>query len=397
MVNETDSRRCPPWGWIVVGGAVLAVSAAVLAPRWVVAEEADQDAAARAERKAATSAFLRLVRNDQGEPAALETAIVHYVPRDCGRQGPTVDLIAAVHIGEKEYYEQLNRRFADYDVVLYELVAPEGTRIERGDTRNRHPVSALQRGMKNLLELSFQLEEIDYTAKNLLHADMSPEQFAESMRTRGESMWSMFLRMMGYAMAQQGKSGKGPSDLELLMALFNPNRAMALKRVLAEQFEDMEGSMLAIEGPEGSTLISERNKVAIEKLQQQLDAGRQKVAIFYGAGHMSDFQTRLKEQFGLAPVKTDWLVAWNLKRGRRPAAQPDAAPSAKNTDGAAPADNPKTPADKPQSRADQTEPPGDKPEPAADKTRPAGDKPQPAGADAEPSGDETQPPGAETR
>lgn len=379
MVETTDPKRRPARWWIAMGVAALAACSAALVAGRVVADDGDGSSEDREARKAATSAFLRLARDDRGEPVSLETAIVHHVPQDCGRQGPTVDLIAAVHIGEKEYYERLNRRFADYDVVLYELVAPEGTRIERGETRNRHPVSALQRGIKNVLELSFQLEEIDYTAKNLVHADMSPEQFAESMRTRGESMWSMFLRVMGYAMARQGKPGGGPSDVELLMALFNPNRAMAVKRVLAEQFEDMEGSMLAIEGPEGSTLISQRNKVALEKLQQQLDAGRQKVAIFYGAGHMSDFQNRLKEQFGLAPVKTDWLVAWDLRGKTKPPKKPDTPDDDK--------DGHDAPGAGTKARAET--------KPLAAGAEPTGDGAQPPGGEAKSSGAEAAPPGAD--
>ena len=43
-----------------------------------------------------------------------------------------VDLIGAVHVGEKAYYEALNKQFEDYDAVLYELVAPEGTRVPKG-------------------------------------------------------------------------------------------------------------------------------------------------------------------------------------------------------------------------------------------------------------------------
>jgi hypothetical protein len=78
---------------------------------------------------AATSApgpkFLRLKRDDQGTVTALETAIVHYVPKDGDRGGLSVDLIGAVHIADKAYYDQLNKTFEQYDVLLYELVAPE--------------------------------------------------------------------------------------------------------------------------------------------------------------------------------------------------------------------------------------------------------------------------------
>ena len=258
------------------------------------------------------SRFIRLVRDAKKAPAALEAAIVRFTPTDRGKKGPTVDLVAAVHVAEKSYYRQLNREFGGYDAVLYELVAPKGAKVSKGG-RSDSAVSMLQNGMKNMLELEFQLEQIDYSRKNMVHADMSPEEFARSMRRRGESVLSMFLRMLGYAIARQnGKSGSA-SDVQLLMALFDKNRAMALKRVMAEQFEDMEGMLIGLDGPDGSTIISERNKVALKVLRKQLAAGKKKVAIFYGAGHMPDLQRRLRDEFGLTPVDTRWLVAWNLK------------------------------------------------------------------------------------
>ncbi len=258
--------------------------------------------------------FLRLTKDDDGSPVALEAAVMSYGPKDPGRGGLTVDLISAVHIAEKTYYKELNRRFRQYDAVLYELVAPEGAQIPEGGERGgSNPISMMQGFMTDFLELEFQLEAIDYTRDNFVHADMSPEQFAETMRRRGESIFQVFLRMMGYAMARQGQEPLGSGDLQLVMALFSKNRALALKRVLAEQFEDLEGSLTAISGPEGSTLITERNKVALEVLRKQIAEGKQKLAIFYGAGHMFDFEQRLQEDFGLVPVSTRWLVAWNLK------------------------------------------------------------------------------------
>ncbi len=258
--------------------------------------------------------FLRLTRDKDNTPLALETPIVRYASANGGRRTSTVDLVAAVHIAEKSYYEQLNREFEGYDAVLYELVAPEESSAPRpGDPGGNHPISLLQNGMKDLLALEFQLKGIDYTRKNMVHADMSPDQFAESMRNRGESAMTMLVRMLGYALTRQSESTGGVSDGRLLLALFDKNRALALKRVLAEQFENSEGAMTALEGPAGSTLISGRNTVALEVLRKEIAAGKRKIAIFYGAAHMPDLQKRLRSEFGLTPTGIRWLVAWNLK------------------------------------------------------------------------------------
>ncbi len=257
--------------------------------------------------------FIRLLRDADENPIALQVAIVRCASTDRTRRRLTVDLVAAVHVAEKSYFEQLNRAFATYDAVLYELVAPAGTRVPTGGRKSDSPVSALQNGMKHMLELEFQLDVIDYSPNNLVHADMSPKQFADLMQQRGESTFGMFLRMMGYAMARQHASEKGLNNAQLLMALFDKNRALALKRIMAEQFEDMEGALLAVEGPKGSTMISERNKVALKVLGKQIAAGKRKIAIFYGAGHMPDMLKRLRDDFRLKPVETRWLDAWHLK------------------------------------------------------------------------------------
>lgn len=259
--------------------------------------------------------FLRLVRDAENQPIALQTSIVRYAADDDDHKDLTVDLISAVHIGERKYYDELNRRFQDYDALLYELVAPEGARVPRGGAKSDHALSKMQTGMKDLLELDFQLDHIDYHQKNFIHADMSPDEFSRTMARRGESIWTIVLRMLSKGMERQAKQGGGTSDAEILMALFDRNRALALKRVLAEQFEDMEGAMSAFNGPDGSTLITERNKKALAVLDKQISKGKKRLAIFYGGGHMADMGQRLVEDFRLKPQKTQWLTAWDLRGG----------------------------------------------------------------------------------
>jgi hypothetical protein len=132
------------------------------------------------------------------------------------------------------------------------------------------------------------------------------------MQDRGETFSAMFARMIGYALANQNESSVAEADL--VLALFNKNRALALKRVVAEQFEQMDWMIGAMDGPKGSTLIGERNKAALEVLRKQMAAGKQKLAIFYGAAHMPDFRQRIEKDFGLRSTGTRWLQAWDLKK-----------------------------------------------------------------------------------
>lgn len=265
--------------------------------------------------------FIRLRRDDQDRPLAMETAVVSYSgPK---YPGVVVDLVGAVHVGDKSYYSELNKLFESYDVLLYELVAPEGTKIPKeGRTEgNAHPIAALQNGMKSILELEHQLECVDYTKKNFVHADMSPAEFAKTMTNRGESFMQMFLRMMGHGMAQQAIAEKkggdsGSADMAILMALFSRDRARQLKIAMAQQFEDLEGQMAIFDGPDGSTIITERNKKAFEVLKAQLAEGKKKIGVFYGAGHLPDMEKRLADDFGLKRDKEQWIVAWTLEKAK---------------------------------------------------------------------------------
>jgi hypothetical protein len=87
---------------------------------------------------------------------------------------------------------------------------------------------------------------------------------------------------------------------------------MALKRVMAEQFEELEVSMAAFNGKDGSTIITERNNVALNKLRDELQAGKKRIAIFYGAGHMPHMEERLIADFGFKRTGERWLTAWDL-------------------------------------------------------------------------------------
>ena len=51
----------------------------------------------------------------------LQTAVTRYE-----KDGVTVDLIGAIHIADKAYYDKLNKLFTSYDSLLFEMVGGEG-------------------------------------------------------------------------------------------------------------------------------------------------------------------------------------------------------------------------------------------------------------------------------
>ncbi|MCU0716306.1 MAG: hypothetical protein MUD03_09270 [Pirellula sp.] len=257
--------------------------------------------------------FLRVDREGK-EPRALQVAIAKYEIVSGPFQGATVDLIGAVHVGTKQYYSDLNQRFRNYDSVLYELVAdPEVNKPNQRAQGGFNPISGLQTGMKEALELSFQLDEVDYSPANFVHADMSPGEFGEDMKKRNDGFIGMFARMMGAGIAVQA-SKKGQQQQAEMMAAMVSKDPIRLRRVMAEQFESMEGQMAGLADKDGkSTLVTERNRKAFEVLQSELEGGKRKLAVFYGAAHLNDMHDRLLKDFQAKPISTDWVDAWPLR------------------------------------------------------------------------------------
>jgi hypothetical protein len=288
---------------------------AVLAPLAALARAQEKAAAGKkaSEAPAEEAKFVRLKRDESKRPLAMETAVMRYTSPE--RPGVEIDLVGAVHVGDKEYYDELNKLFEKYEVVLYELVAPEGTRIPKGGRKgpSMHPIGAVQDGMSTILELSHQLACVDYSKENFVHADMSPDEFAKNMAERGESFFQLFLRMMGTGIAQNAAGAGGANDAQLLMALFAPDRATKLKTIMAQQFETLDGALAVLDGPEGSSILTERNKRCFVVLDKQLAGGKKKIAIFYGAAHLPDMERRLINDYGMKRTDESWLAAWRLQ------------------------------------------------------------------------------------
>ena len=253
--------------------------------------------------------FARVATDGNDDPTALQLAIVTYVP-ETGVAGYSVDLVSAIHIGEKGYYATLNDKFESYDTLLYELVAPQGTIVTR-DTERKGFISNAQMTMTRLLDLSFQLDEIDYTAANFVHADLSGDELSQSMADRNESLYTYFWRVFFASMREYGKDPLGLRDWQMLSAILRDDDDGALKTMLAYELVDLDRIQDVLGEDSDSAVIGARNERAIEVLHSELDSGAKRIGIFYGVGHMPDLEERLL-RMGLVPQQTVWVDAWYL-------------------------------------------------------------------------------------
>ncbi len=308
------------WGVVVL--AILFAPAANLFAE--PSQTKPETTASQAAESKQTTKFIRLRKNMQDEPVAMETAIVRYVPAsDEGEL--TVDLIGVVHVGDKSYYDKLNKEFEQYDALLYELVAPPDKRVP-GERRREDEslVGMLQRMTKVMLDLETQLDHIDYKKDNFVHADLSPDEMAEKIKERGDDGLTLFLGVAADLLRQQNrlalKRERDPdaapafADTDPLTALFDSDGPRKLKLMMAHQFEALEGEDGGLGNTLATILVKDRNEAAMRVFQKEMAKGKKKIGIFYGAAHMPDFERRLKTDFGLKHDSQRWLAAWDLKR-----------------------------------------------------------------------------------
>lgn len=267
--------------------------------------------AAMAEEPA--KSFLRFVEDAKG--ASLQTAITRYQ----NKSGVVVDLVGAIHVADKGYYADLNRRFATYDAVLYELV---GGPMPKGDARELVKrevdprmawLGKMQVTMKNALKLTGQLEGVDYQAKNFVHADMSTDEFYEAKEQKNETFLGLLVKAWKVQSGLE-EDGKGPSQpglVKLMEILCRKDSSDELKRLIGREFDSMEALITGLEADGGTVIVGERNRVALEALDREVARGKRRIAIFYGAAHLPDMQKKLEAK-GYIRGKTEWLKAWDL-------------------------------------------------------------------------------------
>lgn len=257
------------------------------------------------------SDFLRFME-EEPSVARLESAIVSYK----NEAGCRVDLIAVLHLADPAYYDRLELFFRAYDAVLYELIKPENMDwSDREEDFNL--LSNLQRNLCHAMNLEYQLDAIDYSRPNFVHADLTTTQFMKRWEERGESVWKlMWQSIVAQARAMEEGISFETTPEALIEAVRSPDSAAQLKLILAREFQNIENLLacfdMADENGE-SLILGERNRAAIDALEKQMQLGDKNLAIFYGAGHMPDLEIRLKRDLDFVKTGQEWFTAWEIR------------------------------------------------------------------------------------
>lgn len=264
--------------------------------------------------------FIRVFEDENA--SRLQTAVTRYK----GPKGQTVDLIGAVHIGDKKYYTALNESFKKYEVLLFELVGGENlvdgkipeAGEEKGDDIEFKVLRSMTNGMSRYLKLSNQMDHIDYSPKNFVHADLTLKQFEKKQKERGESVFGFAL-----AAAQHAENnGNQPNVARLLASLLagNPD---GIKREMMKTLGNGDDQIAGLAG--NNVIIADRNLKCLKILRKQVRKGRTNLGIFYGAAHFPDMEKRLLEK-GYRKTGQEWMTAWDVPKPAKKEKPAEAAP-----------------------------------------------------------------------
>jgi hypothetical protein len=282
------------------------------------------------------------IRVEETETAThLQTAVVRFTKGEA-----SVELIGAVHIADKNYYEALNQRFEGYEALLFEGIggdkpaaAPEEAPAEAEEAPAEEPAepevaevevpaeeipapkkpakkkekldglhTAYESGAK-WLGLAYQMKVIDYRKANFVHADLSMAEFTALQKERGESLIGFVMKT---GLKKTDKPVKEPSSLKLLVSLVRGDKD-GLKRELVHTLGAGDDQVAALAGD--NVIIGDRNAKCLEVLDREVLAGKKKLGIFYGAAHFPDMEKRLVEG-GWTKTGEEWMTAWEIPKGK---------------------------------------------------------------------------------
>jgi len=262
--------------------------------------------------------YLRTATSTNGS-VALEVALRSFVPRH-GR-GPVVWLVGVTHLGTTNYYAELQRFLDAQSLVLFEGVGATNKQFKmRGD----HGFS-VQDEMARVLGLEFQLKAIDYSRAHFRNADLSLPQLARIFEqatnapagagsaASGQAEFNQLVQVM----EGSGLFG-GLARLSLSLVGASPRLQAATKVALIETLGALPEDLSRVPGMTPglkhllAVLIEERNRTVVARLQSALRARPRpaSVAVFYGAGHMTDLERRMRATLHYRPAEERWLTAF---------------------------------------------------------------------------------------
>lgn len=235
------------------------------------------------------------------------------------RRSPTIWLVSAAHIGETNYYAELQRRLDACELVLFEGIGGAPPKRQPGEAFEPKSTMSLQTSLAESLGLVFQLEAIDYDRPHFTNSDVRVAQIQGMMAQTNSA--GPGKEMQDLMQIMEGTSFTGllmHTGVKLIAA--SPRLQATFKVVFIETLGQLRGDLSQSKAlpPELQRLmtfiIQERNQIVLKDLETALATRRppQAIGIFYGAGHMHDLEKRIAEQLNYRPAEDLWMTAFSV-------------------------------------------------------------------------------------
>lgn len=168
----------------------------------------------------------------------------------------------------------------------------------------------IQKQLAEALGLVFQPEAMNEGGPNWRNSDMSIDQVQDRLEASGASGEQLFRMLSGESF------GAKLAGLVLRFATGNERSRAMMKVMMVEMLgaadEIMAAGMGGMAGGEGlmKVIIEDRNEVVIDDLKGIIsdEPGVKTVGILYGAGHLADMESRIRE-LGYEPADEEWFPA----------------------------------------------------------------------------------------
>ena len=210
------------------------------------------------------------------------TAIKKY-----SKDGKEVSLVGVMHIGEREYYEELTNHIQGADSVLWEKIDASNPQTYEGQKLTQS-MEGLHKYYGNMaraygVDLEYEIIDFENPPENWEHCDMD-------------------IDTLGRELAKYPKELNIIKMCELLgdLGIVTPKEIFKVAVTRKDQKDD-----------EGSVIISKRNDIVKKRIDELLQEDKEKIAILYGAGHMDDLENYLTEK-GFELEEEKWLKAMEI-------------------------------------------------------------------------------------
>jgi hypothetical protein len=219
---------------------------------------------------------------------------VYHLKKDAA--GPEFILFPMVHVGSKEFYDEISRRLAGCDLIL-----AEGVNSKKGKllTFSYRIVKRIRR-----MELVTQREglQVSRFREKVVNADMAGRAFDERWSALPLSLRAQLLFFIPIYV--------------VYLFLFGTRETLA-ENIAVEDLPSSKEILFADESSEqlDSLLVDERDRKLIASIAKLHDSGSQDaktVGVVYGATHMRKVTSFLLDRLNYRVAEAEWVTVFDL-------------------------------------------------------------------------------------